>query len=283
MANKEWQGTTADWNTAGNWSGASVPVDGDDVFFTGASSQSVDGLTLGVAGDALASINVHADYTGSIGSAATPVVAASCTTVRMDAKTGQLFLDGGTVTSWHLTAQGRSDFCQIDGTIAALYVSGASGSAKVVTGCDLDAIYQDSAANFVLTLESGLVSLDTIIQMSGHIKNSSDVDPGGSGVVRVHGGLYEQLGSGDLEDVYVHSGAVLKHKSSAGLANLWVFNGGRFDGRENDNPPTITLDQVNVFGGGSVLLRNGLNSYSVTASSGFGSGFTFDLGDQIAT
>ena len=78
MATNYWQGTTGDWQTAANWSGASVPVDGDVVIFDGRVSQSVTEGTeadeSGAAGSGgLDVLHVKSSFAGSIGTAAEPL------------------------------------------------------------------------------------------------------------------------------------------------------------------------------------------------------------------
>ena len=103
MADKEWNATTADWNTAGNWSGAAIPVDGDDVHFTGTVQQDVDGITPGAAGDALTTINVHEDFTRAIGSSGSKLILTSVTTVRFAGRLARAL--EASVTLLHVMSQ----------------------------------------------------------------------------------------------------------------------------------------------------------------------------------
>jgi len=78
MSTKYWQGTTGNWQTAGNWSGAAVPVDGDVVVFDGRVSQSVtEGTEADESGatgyGGLDVLHVKSSFTGSIGTAAEPL------------------------------------------------------------------------------------------------------------------------------------------------------------------------------------------------------------------
>ena len=70
MATVFWEGVTSNWGTAGNWSGASVPVTGDDVIFDGRVSQSVGGAAatgMDQTGVDLNSLTIMPSYLGSIG------------------------------------------------------------------------------------------------------------------------------------------------------------------------------------------------------------------------
>lgn len=71
MATRIWIGTDAgnqgDLNTAANWSGAAVPIAGDDVYFNGSSTQNVTGSLTALSAVALTSLTIDQDYTGTIG------------------------------------------------------------------------------------------------------------------------------------------------------------------------------------------------------------------------
>ncbi|KKM21305.1 hypothetical protein LCGC14_1636780 [marine sediment metagenome] len=73
-----WEGTTDDFQTAGNWSTAAVPVDGDEVIFDGRVTQSVaqgmlDSETgLATKGD-YDLLHIKKGFTGDVGTAAEPL------------------------------------------------------------------------------------------------------------------------------------------------------------------------------------------------------------------
>lgn len=78
MATRTWIGTDSgnegDWDTAANWSGASVPVADDDVVFEDSSQSVTDGLDQsGIGATGLASLNIAQSFTGQIGDADTPL------------------------------------------------------------------------------------------------------------------------------------------------------------------------------------------------------------------
>lgn len=65
MATKIWVGTTDDWNVAGNWSPAGVPVNADDVYIEN-STQDI-ASTLDQSAVTLDSLNIAQSFTGKIG------------------------------------------------------------------------------------------------------------------------------------------------------------------------------------------------------------------------
>ncbi len=66
MADKYWVGgTDGDWNTAGNWSPALVPVAGEDVYITGRSTQAIDAYDN--SGVAIGNLYIDESYTKKIG------------------------------------------------------------------------------------------------------------------------------------------------------------------------------------------------------------------------
>jgi len=72
MADRIWIGTDTgnegDWATAANWTGAAVPVNGDDVYFVDSSQSVTEGFAQGAV--TLGSLNIAQSYTGLIGTAA---------------------------------------------------------------------------------------------------------------------------------------------------------------------------------------------------------------------
>lgn len=67
MASVYWISTSStDWNTAANWSGAAVPIDGDDVFIT---NSSVDIAAFDASATQLTSLTIDKSFSGKIGSA----------------------------------------------------------------------------------------------------------------------------------------------------------------------------------------------------------------------
>ena len=71
MAVNYWQGTSASWNTAGNWTDG-VPNAGDEIIFDGRVSQScTTGMMSGnIAFDLL---HIKNSFSGDVGSAAAPI------------------------------------------------------------------------------------------------------------------------------------------------------------------------------------------------------------------
>lgn len=78
MATIYWAGTTGDWQTAGNWSGAAVPTDDDIVIFDGRVSQAVtdgtDYSETGATGDgALDLLHFKSSWAGGMAAADQPL------------------------------------------------------------------------------------------------------------------------------------------------------------------------------------------------------------------
>ena len=286
MATKIWQATTGAWDTAGNWSGATVPVDGDDVRFTGSSVESVtSGLTLGGAGDALASLYGHADYTGSIGTSGGKLIATSITTLRWASRGGKIFVDS-TITNAILQAPGGvTDFAELDGTITNIWATGCAGSWSVTAGAAVTSIEQVDSPNCTCTINTGVTALNRVICASGKITNNSAVlGTTNPGLVHVVNSVYQHE-VGGVEQMLVGAGGVVKFNSASAdttssktIEALRVLPGGIFDGRSNSNVGTApTIVKLWLYPGSRAILNTGLDNWVVTNLYQIGGGGQIDI------
>lgn len=266
MADKFWQGTTTDYNTAANWSGAALPGTGDDLHFTGGSQFSVVGIT--PATTAIGSINIHPDYTGSVGTSGSKLIFNSCTDVKFVGGGGRLFLDA-TITRASISGgAGVADALELDGAIADVFIDNASGGMILTSTAAPVNIYQNGSPNWLTTIGSSITTLDTIQMDSGRMINSSLVTAGAATVL-LTGGQYEQE-TGALTDLYILGPSHFLHTANANITNVYGAGPNAvFDGRRNRNTG-ITVTLVLGFSGFTGYFLNALNGYTVTAARRFG-------------
>lgn len=276
MADKEWQGVDGDWATAGNWSGGTVPVDGDSIFFTGTSQQSItSGLTLGASGDTFADFHVHEDYTGAIGSSGSKLTLASTgITGKLQIDGGKVFIDTPAAAKIVIGAAGGVDFFEIDGgggtAFPEVYLEGASGSGSFTNGAAIENLDMHACPNLTLTIGTGVTSMNRLRADSGRVINSSAVTSGTTPLVLLSGtARLEQL-VGALTDLWIAGRSICDHQSSGNITNLRVWDTGTFDGRNNTTVGTVTITNLYRHIGSKVFTDNGLGTYAITNKTGGG-------------
>lgn len=266
MAEKIWAGADGNWNLGSNWSPvATVPVDADSVHFTGLSQQSVtSGLTLAAAGDVLAELNVHEDYTGSIGSSGSKLIVDACTVVRFNARGGKLFIDtdGGGITDIIVaTAQGVSDMLEIDGTITNLQIVGAVGGVTITAGAALTNVDMHGSPNCVLTIGTGVTAMALVRMSSGLLDNSSTI-AAGTGVLTMTGGRCIHR-VGVIDELNLYAPAIFDDRSAEDITVLNGFGKATYDFRKS----TATAKTIGTpigYDGFRFLTRNAMNSLTLT-------------------
>lgn len=237
MATRTWLGATdGDWGVTTNWSGSTVPINGDKVIFNG------DGDVAVTAGLSQASVDlalmfIGDDFTKNIGTSSTRLQINATTTVHRGK--GTLYLHTGlaaattdeiivsnTGTRQNLAADIRisnSDFGSIvvsRGRVALLVDSGDELS-------DLVLSYVDSRANDAAVTVSGVAGLITRILVAGGV-------------------LTYGPNTGLPTTIYVCSGkAVLDPFSGASDPTMHISCGGRIEW----NNDTINVAEANVYDG----------------------------------
>jgi len=175
MATRAFLGVSNDWNNTANWTGATVPVSGDDIVFDGrGGSQDV---TLNVDQNlvAPASLSVNRSYLGSIGASGSPLIIKP-TTLRYAGSGAEFWFDSGagTVTTTIIGTSSTGDnAAQLDGQYTDVVVS--SGRVQFNTNATITGKFRvtsvpggGNAPN--VTLPSGLtVSGAELIIAAGNI------------------------------------------------------------------------------------------------------------------
>lgn len=263
MATCIWIGTNAgnegDWATAANWSGAAVPVTGDNVYLE-ASSQSV---TAGFAQSAvtLASLNIAQSFTGSIGDA-DDYLAISATLLNIGYNYGPgtpagspliklaLGLNASTVTIFNtgtssdstkppvrITATHASNVLEVrKGKVGVAIETGETSQFATITASYTTQKTTDSD----VYIGSG-VTLATLDQRGGDV-----VMRCGATTVTVDAGTLTTEESGAITTLTVNGGTVTSN--SSGTITTLAINGGTVDFTKNGTDRTVTNLKLNPGG-----------------------------------
>lgn len=270
MATPIWIGTTSTWTTAANWSPATAPLDADSVYFTGAVTQSVDGLALGAGADDFALLSVHEDWAADIGSSGTPVTAGSITKFIYSARSGRCYLNTDTAKTMTQAivraSSGRSDALRLGGagTITNLRINNSSGGITL-TGIACTTVEMTNSPNCVLTIEGSVTGLTTISILGGGTIDNSAVVTTGTGTVKIVGGRYirRSVGTIDQLDMYGYgvTSIVEDYGSGAITAGTISGPGAMYDGRRNRNLAVSV--SASVYDRARLECDNGLSAYTL--------------------
>lgn len=268
MAVRYWTNGGADnsWATAGNWSGGAVPVNGDDVVFSGQSSNANVTGGLNQSAVALHSLTIDETYAGQIGvDAATylqiditngtnPALRiggasafafywkGSATNISGDsASTNRLYLKGGTFTGLGLR---RGTYTILTGTTIT--------TAVVLYGTNI-------SSDVSLSVDSGS-TLTTWHNLGGAVTLNSIPT-----TLHVVGGAVTQSTAGTITTL-TQNGGTFTWKDGSTITTL-NGNAGTFDATDVYNSATITNCYVNgptfvlnLDLGGKVAFTNGIIS-----------------------
>lgn len=270
MADREWQGVTSTWTTASNWSGATAPVDTDSVFFTGASNQSVDGLTLGAGANDFVDWTVHELYSGLIGTSGAPIVCGTQTKIMFGSRSGRLHVDSGAnaITTFKYVAQNSNSLAvQLDGTVTTLKIENASGGIRIVGGAALTTVEMTNSPGCMLTIEASVTALDLItLSGGGTIDCSSLIDAGANSRVIINGGHFiHRIGVINRLEMYGEAHpSIFEHLAAAEVqAGFLSGPGVTFEGRQNRSV-TVAASVFTAKNRARVYVDNGMDSYAAS-------------------
>lgn len=261
MSTKVWSGATdGNFQTATNWVGGVAPVAADDLIFNSGSVS----VTAGLTGNAyaLASLTVTENYTGSIGSGATPLTVTdgstgfavltcagrgafykfactgTTTTVKVDTTPATtVYLGSGTFTN--VTHSGGGGECRAESAVVTNYY-GTSNAIK---------LYADAATAFTILQTAGYVytsrNIATYTGKGGArlVTNSSAAITTSATLVR--GDVFEHNSDGTITLVDIGPGAsfpLARASKNFTITNATLWQGGYL----NQNPASITVTYSNA-------------------------------------
>lgn len=209
-AQKSWNVTTGNWNTAGNWSPTTVPVSGDAVSIANGGTATLDTNSTGILSLSIASGNVlRKDSAGaarSITLSTTTGLVTNAGTIRYGQGTGNFTITSGS-SGWNNSGLITAD---VAGQILALLVSGSS------TATNSGTVAADGGN---LNLNSAATNGSFNITNSGLLRATS------SGTISIGSGVIITGGS-----LSIDAGSVFRHtrvNTTTVLTNVTVTNAGR--------------------------------------------------------
>jgi hypothetical protein len=249
----------SDFATAANWSGASVPVDGDDIIF----QDSVWPVLYGLRQNALdpASVRRGESYRADVGDRVKgyQLILGSITDVFIRGSGGVFRLSGGKTNVYIEGTSSDNDAVVLQGVSTNIYISGTAvrGGIRLkanatVTNLDMHNVGPTAR----ITVDSGNTA-PTSLRMGG-----GRIDWAGSTITTLTqaGGYFVLDGSAAVTTANVYAGT-LDDRSSGTITTLNTL-GGTFTVKNNfaASQTITTINQVS----GTTDLRNGLANITVT-------------------
>lgn len=272
MAQIYWNSTSStDWATAGNWSPAQVPTDGDDVIF---SNNSISVTTnLAQSTTQLASLTIDQSYTGQIGTS-TAYLVVDATTLNIGTSlyngnntggSGRIKLSGAftTVNVFNSANQG------VETALPPVLLAGTIttyNQTNGVVGIAMALPFETATATTIVvkagTLALGNVTHTTVNQQGGVI---NDFGASTLTTLNLNGGVYNALGTSAITTANIREGSLV-YKSTGTITNLNVYAGSVADFTQDIRAKTITT--ANVYGGsfklsGYETVTNPVNLYGI--------------------
>ena len=259
MTTRQWISTSSNaWDTAANWSGTAVPVDGDDVFIT-SGSVDIDGFD--ASATELTSLTVGSQYTGTIGS--------SGTKLELDATTFNFSGNGDTYIEGiytDLTVQDTSTSetaLNLSGsTITTLRVLGGKGTVTVAADSTISTAIELIGADGVTLNIADNATIGgscTLIADSGRLELNQAVP-----TITIYGGVADiQLDSGTVTTLNQYGGRIRWIPTAACTITTLNLYAGLFDSRDSVSPVFTIIDST-VHEDGVIDERSGLENATYT-------------------
>lgn len=257
MADRTWDGSTSgDWGVAANWTPATVPVNGDDVFFSSGSVNVDAGLAQGAV--TLGSLRIGSQYTGNIGSSGNYLVIGS-TLVIFNSGGAECWLDGAYTTLRVLNGISSANMLQVKGDTGTLRVLGGNGTITYsASSTTLDVVEIFGAEGITVAIPSGVTSLDNVTVDSGVLTCGAPVGT----LLNIIGGLVKITDSATV-NVLDLNGGVSEYNTSGTLTELNAYQG-KFT-IENNTSASVTITAATMYEGSTVNFQNALDNLTLTA------------------
>ena len=259
MATRTWISTSStDWNTAANWSGAAVPVNGDDVYITSGSTN-IAGYDASATD--LTSLTVGSSYTGTIGSSGTELEI-NATTFNF-AGASDAYIDNCTFTNFIVqsTSSSSTALNLSNATITNLRVFGGFGTVTVSSGSITTKIEQIGADGVTLNIADGLTigGSCTLTVDSGILQLNQAVP-----TITVFGGLVDiQLDSGTITTLNQYGGRIRWIPTASCTITALNLYSGLFDAKDSTSP-TYTITDATVHENGTINEASGISNATWT-------------------
>lgn len=251
MAERIWTGATdTAWNTAGNWSGSAVPVDGDVVIFQGTPTNNLT-TALAATGVSLNRLAVMPSFTGQIGNSS-----AGHLEVNVNNGTNPRLVVGGTAASKvyingsvsSALIETESTDCSFDGGTYTICTIN-KGTVTLKGGTTITTLYvgytSTVASDVALTIEAS-VTLGNIFQYGGAISCLSAFT-----ALYQSAGTFTQTAGVNSSNLYLFGGTFTPYVGGGWThANIYMM-GGTFAGSGTYSASTIT--NTSIFSPGATM------------------------------
>lgn len=214
MATRTWLGTTSTtWTTGANWSGGSVPVNGDDIVFDETAVNAPDPIDQSSVDPA--SVTITEGFAYSLGTSASAIQLGTVT--RFDMATGGSLVHLDATVTTAKVAIGQSQQLILGGTWTTLLASGL-GKLDCDTAEVTTLVMHGPRAVFAAgTKPTTIIAPGGTVQSS---RNLGDVTIGSGATLRT-------TGSATIDSV-VYSGTV-NHNSTGTVTEAIALPGGRYE------------------------------------------------------
>ena len=262
MATRSWIGTDSgnegDWGTAANWSGAAVPIAGDDVIIAN-SSQDITG-TLDQSAIALTSLTVDLSYTGLIGSSASDFLQVGAATVELGQRrssvgtfTGskRLNIDLGTTTAAQVRVYGTATLSQ-DGNRQPTRLRAVNAATDLIVFSGSVSISEDSSDSSTFgdaSIEGGSLFIGASVTLTNLItKQGSTTLQSSVTTEDIKGGTlnhYDSTTASTITTLTVSEAGLVNHYAT-GTVTTMNLNGGTIDLTKTSIAKTVTTITADV-------------------------------------
>jgi hypothetical protein len=271
MSIRTWIGTDSgnagDWGVAANWSGAAVPISGDDVIIAN-SSQDITG-TLDQSAVALTSLTIDQSYTGLIGSAQADFLEIGTASAIIGQKRGstgtytgskRLNLDFGTTTAAQIKVYNTASRGQ-DQNRQPLRIRAVNASTDLSIYGGTMSVSDDSSNSSTLgdiIVEGGSITVGDSVTLTNLTQSGGSITLQSSIVTAVIKGgtmnLYDSTSASTITTLTVSSSGSVNHFASGTITTL-NLNGGTVDLTKTQSAKTITT--LTAAAGGTLITDTG--------------------------
>ena len=266
-----WLGTSSgDFNTAGNWSGAAVPITGDSVYFT---YGSVSCIAYDASAKHFATVVVSAGYTGTLGTSVASPLKFGADKLYIAGGGANLYLNTGATTDWeqvYVESAVSNQTIHFAGTTThyvgsnGFYV--ARGTVELDDGTIPVCTMLKHGFTPALTITDGGV-VTTLYQLAG----TTTINDGGTLTTGYMDAGTLSMADGTLTTL-IQRGGTTTWSTATTMTSATVY-GGILDCSKDARPKTITT--LKAYTGATVNLNNGVGSITVTNDDSVGSPTTY--------
>jgi len=261
MAIREWLDVSGDFNSISNWTGATVPVAGDDIRILKGSKDVVTNVDK--SGVAFDNVTVGPEFAGTWGTPSNPFKTGAIDRLNFNGRNCRSFNfepDGCTDLVLQSTNPNPMSFYMPDGAATNVILKQGRGirlGAGVVITTLMQALDAGVNASDLLTIVEAGATLSTVIVDGGTFLCKAGVT---AGYVK-RGEWRHEAESGDITSLYMDGGTFRHLGDDSDIPTLEVF-AGTFDASEDSRPKSIGGTSLKLWPRAVFNVNNG--SFTIT-------------------